>query len=247
MTGNIPIGQLMPDPAGPLGETDLINRYGRTAHPHLRINFVSSLDGAVTIDGYSAGLSSEPDKRVFGILRMVCDALLVGAGTLRIEGYRALRLDPRRRAWRQTHGLPEYPTLVVVSGSLDLDPTLAAFTDAPVRPLVLTCASATAPPGLSDVADLVRCGTDRVDLAAGLAEMHRRGLHQVLCEGGPLLFGSLTAADLVDEVCLTVAPILAGPGAGRITAGPLSPPRDLTLRHALATPDGTLLLRYARP
>ncbi|WP_184539230.1 pyrimidine reductase family protein [Micromonospora polyrhachis] len=247
MTGNIPIGQLMPDPAGPLDEADLINRYGRTTHPHLRINFVSSLDGAVTIDGYSAGLSSEPDKRVFGILRMVCDALLVGAGTLRIEGYRALRLDPRRRAWRQAHGLPEYPTLVVVSGSLDLTPTLAAFADAPVRPLVLTSASATAPPGLSDVADLVRCGTDRVDLTTGLAELHRRGLRQVLCEGGPLLFGTLTAADLVDEVCLTVAPILAGPGAGRITAGPAGPPRGLSLRHALATPDGTLLLRYARP
>ena len=246
MTGNIPISQLLPDPADSLDEAALTALYGRTEDPHLRINFVSSIDGAVAVDGYSAGLSSEPDKRVFGVLRMVCDALLVGAGTLRIEGYRALRLDPRRRAWRQANGLPEYPTLVVVSGSLALEPTLAAFVDAPVRPIVITSEQATAPAGLAEVADLVRCGTDQVDLAAALAELHRRGLRQVLCEGGPLLFGALTAADLVDEVCLTVAPLLVGPGAGRITAGPASPPRGMFLRHALATPSGMLLLRYAR-
>ncbi len=56
------------------------------------------------------------------MLRMLCDALLVGAGTLRHEGYRALRLDARRRAWRRERGLAEYPTLVVVSAALDLDP-----------------------------------------------------------------------------------------------------------------------------
>jgi riboflavin biosynthesis pyrimidine reductase len=89
-------------------------------------------------------------------------------------------------------------------------------------------------------------GTDQVDLAAGLAELRRRGHRQLLCEGGPQLFGSLTAADLVDELCLTVAPLLAGPGAGRITAGPPAPPRAMALRHVLVA-DGALLLRYTRP
>ncbi|MBO4207161.1 pyrimidine reductase family protein [Micromonospora echinofusca] len=230
----------------PLDDAAIVDCYPRVGRPRLRVNFVTSIDGAVSVDGYSAGLSGGPDKRVFGTLRMLCDALLVAAGTLRHEGYRALRLDARRRAWRQEHGLPEHPTLVVVSGSLDLDPALAAFADAPVRPLVLTHDAATAPPGLTDVADLLRVGADRVDLVAGLGELRRRGLHQVLCEGGPYLFGALTAADLVDEVCLTVAPLLAGAGAGRITAGPPSLPRTMRLRHTLAAADGTLLLRYAR-
>ncbi|NJP33307.1 pyrimidine reductase family protein [Micromonospora thermarum] len=247
MSVGMPISALWPEPsADPLDDAAIAARYGRTDRPHLRVNFVSSVDGAVTVDGYSAGLSGEPDKRVFGLLRMLCDGLVVAAGTLRHEGYRAVRLDERRRAWRREHGLAEYPTLVVVSGSLDLDPGQAAFADAPVRPVVLTRAGATAPPGLTDVADLVPCGDERVDLVAGLAELRRRGLDQLLCEGGPHLFGALTAADLVDEACLTVAPLLAGPGPGRITAGEASPVRHLPLRHVLAAADGTLMLRYAR-
>ncbi|MFC0508756.1 pyrimidine reductase family protein [Micromonospora costi] len=247
MSVGIPISRLWPHPAAePVDDATLTTLYGRADRPHLRVNFVSSLDGAVSVDGYSAGLSGEPDKRVFGLLRMLCDALVVAAGTLRHEGYRALRLDERRRAWRRERGLPDYPTLVVVSGSLDLDPAQAAFADAPVRPLVLTRAGAVPPPGLTEVADVLPFGTDRVDLAAGLGELRRRGHDQLLCEGGPLLFGALTAADLVDELCLTVAPLLAGPGPGRITAGAPAPPRRLPLRHVLAAGDGTLLLRYAR-
>ncbi|MEU1686374.1 pyrimidine reductase family protein [Micromonospora sp. NPDC005707] len=247
MSVGTPIERVWPAPVtGPLTDPQLAALYGRVPRPHLRVNFVASADGAVTLDGYSAGLSGEPDKRVFGLLRMLCDGLVVAAGTLRHEGYRALRLGEERRAWRREQGLAEYPTLVVVSGSLDLDPAQACFADAPVRPLVLTHAAADPPPGLTEVADLVRCGAQRVDLAAGLAELRRRGLGQVLCEGGPHLFGALTAADLVDELCLTVAPLLAGAGPGRITAGAGSAPRHLPLRHVLAAADGVLMLRYAR-
>ncbi|WP_433537719.1 pyrimidine reductase family protein [Micromonospora sp. CA-249363] len=247
MTVGIPIRRIWPEPsAEPLDDAALTGLYSRADQPRLRVNFVSSLDGAVTVDGFSAGLSGEPDKRVFGLLRMVCDALVVAAGTLRHEGYRAVRLDERRRAWRQANGLSAYPTLVVVSGSLDLDPAQAAFADAPVRPIVLTRSDAEPPPGLTEVADVLRCGTGRVDLAAALAELHGRGLTQLLCEGGPHLFGALTAADLVDELCLTVAPLLAGPGPGRITAGDATGAKHLPLRHVLAADDGVLLLRHAR-
>nr|MDT0656885.1 pyrimidine reductase family protein [Micromonospora sp. DSM 115978] len=248
MTGGVPIRGLWPTTAPtPLDDPALIARYDRATGPWLRVNFVTSVDGAVEVDGRSAGLSGGPDKRVFAILRMVCDALLVGAGTLRRERYRALRLSAERRDWRRHRGLPEFPTLVVVSGALDLDPAQAAFADAPVRPVVLTTDRATPPAGLTDVADLIRRGTDRVDLPAALAELRRRGLAQVLCEGGPILFGALTTAGLVDEVCLTVAPLLAGPGSDRISTGEPSPGvHGLPLRHVLAADDGTLLLRYAR-
>jgi riboflavin biosynthesis pyrimidine reductase len=219
------------------------------APARLRVNFVSSLDGAVTLDGFSEGLSGPADKRVFGILRMVCDALIVGAGTVRDEGYRGLRLSPERRSWRIDHGLPEYPTLVVVSHRLALDPAHPALADAPVRPFILT--GGASPPAarraLNAVADVLVHGAEELDLAAGLADLHARGLRQLLCEGGPRLFGALTAADLVDELCLTVSPLLAGAGAGRIAAGPPAPePRRMALRHALVDGD-FFLLRYVRP
>jgi riboflavin biosynthesis pyrimidine reductase len=235
--------QLYPDPAAT--DPDLAELYRTPEQPWLRVNFVSSLDGAGTVDGRSEPLSGPEDKRVFGILRMLCDALLVGAGTLREEGYRPLRLDPQRRAWRLANGRPEYPALVVVSGRCDLDPAHPALAQAPVRPIIVTRAGAPCGP-LREVADVVAAGEERVDLAAAVAELHRRGLRQILSEGGPQLFGSLTAAGLVDELCLTVSPLLAGPGATRITAGPpVGSPRELTLRHALLA-EGLLLLRYSR-
>src|SRR6185436_3534750 len=104
--------RLWPDPdAGtPLSDDDIIERYEVEQPTWLRVNFAASLDGAATLDGFSAGLSGPEDKRVFGILRMLCDALLVGAGTVRDENYRAVRLSPERRAWRLEHGRVEYPT-----------------------------------------------------------------------------------------------------------------------------------------
>lgn len=243
------ITRLWPDPDGtPLDDAALAELYAPPADPTVRVNFVASVDGAVELAGFSAGLSGGPDKRVFGVLRMLCDALVVGAGTLRHEGYRALRLDEHRRAWRRAHALPEFPTLVVVSSSLDLDPGQAAFADAPVRPLVLTHSRSPAErrAALATVADVLAIGDREVDLAAAVRHLRGRGHRHLLCEGGPQLFGTLTAADLVDEVCLTVSPLLAGPGAGRITAGPASPPRGLSLRHVL-TAEGVLLLRYGRP
>ena len=233
------VARLWPDPAAALDDAALAALYPRATEPRLRVNFVTSLDGAVTLDGASEGLSSAGDKRVFHLLRTASDAVLVAAGTVRHEGYGPLRAD------RRPVGLDGHPVMVVVSGSLDLDPAGSVFAGAPVRPIVLTHAAAPRRPELEAVADVLTCGDESVDLAAALVALHDRGLGQVLCEGGPALFGALTAADLVDELCLTVAPLLAGAGAGRITAGPPSPPRSLSLRHILSA-DGQLLLRYAR-
>jgi riboflavin biosynthesis pyrimidine reductase len=233
------------DPA-PLDDDGLAEAYAPDG-PGVRVNFVSSLDGAVELSGYSEGLSGPADKRVFGALRMLCEGLLVGAGTLRHEGYHAVRLTEARRAWRTARGLPPYPTLVVVSRALALNPAQDAFAGAPVRPIVLTCGAAPVDrrSALAGVAEVLIAGERDVDLAAAVGLLRDRGLGHLLSEGGPQLFGALTAADLVDELCLTVSPLLAGPGAGRITAGLPGPPRSLSLRHALAAGD-MLMLRYAR-
>lgn len=234
-----------------LTEEELIAAYAvdDRAVPHLRVNMVTSLDGAVTLGGLSGGLSSKDDQDLLGRLRMLADVVLVGAGTLRAEGYNGLRLGESRRAWRLAQGLPENPVLAVVSARLDLDPANLALADAPVRPIVITRAGAPAErrAALAAVADVLVCGQDEVDLAAAVAALTSRGLCQVVSEGGPQLLGALTAADLVDELCLSVSPLLAGAGAGRITAGvPAVQAHRLVPKHVLSSDDGFLFLRYCR-
>ena len=240
--------QLLPTPSGELTDDDLLAAYAVPAGPgpHVRVNFVASADGAAWLDGRSGGLSSPADKRVFALLRDLADVVLVGAGTVRTEGYSYPGFSDERRARRRALGLAELPTFAVVSGSLDLDPTSRLFTGAPVRTVVLT--SAQAPPyrraALDPVADVIAAGEERVDLALGVDALVARGLTRILSEGGPVLLGGLVAAGALDELCLTVAPLLAGPGAGRIVAGPARLPVGLRVLRLLSE-DGSLFTRYA--
>lgn len=230
-----------------LDQAELTEWYSPGAADWLRVNFVSSADGAVQVDGDSQALSSEDDMRVFKILRKRCDVLVVGAQTVRTDGSRALRLSAERVAWRREIGLSDHPVMAVVtrSGGLDLDSAL--FADAPVRPIVITPADLDAEriAELSTVSDVIATGTGGVDFTEAFARLRKRGLRQILCEGGPHVFGEITASDLVDELCLTVSPHLAGAGSGRISAGPPSPLRRMHLAHCLHA-DGNLLLRYVR-
>jgi riboflavin biosynthesis pyrimidine reductase len=234
---------LLPTPPDSVSETpDLTAHYAYPPHltaPHVRVNFVSSVDGAATADGRSGGLGSAADRQVFGVLRELAEVVLVGAGTVRAEGYRGAR--------KPTIGRVTPPPIAVVTGSADLDPTSPLFTDTRVAPIVLTGTAAK-----RDRLDaLTAAGADVVVLDplspdALVGELGRRGLHRVLCEGGPRLFGDLVAADLVDELCLTIAPVLAGGDAGRIAVGKAgSTVRTLRLVGALHD-EGSLLLRYAR-
>ena len=188
------------------------------------MNFVTSVDGAVAVDGYSAGLSGEPDKRVFGVLRMLCDALVVAAGTLRHEGYRAVRLNERRRAWRREQGLRRVPD---AGGRLRLArPRPGAGRVRRRAGRGPWCSPTPTPrrrPAWPRSPTWCAAATTGSTSRPGWPSCAAAGLGQILCEGGPHLFGALTAADLVDEVCLTVAPLLAGAGPGRITAGDPEP------------------------
>lgn len=225
-------------PAWPADAEARVELYPRNPAPTLRMNFIASADGAVTVDGLSGGLHGPGDKEIFGSLRMVCDALIVAAGTVRAENYDALRLTEPARAWRRAHGLPEFPLMVIVSRSLEFDLDQLVFSDAPIRPVVVTTGPARS---LGDAAEVLAVG----DLAAAVRELHARGATQLLCEGGPSLFGSMIEADLVDELCLTISPLLVGGGPGRIATGASSAVRRMSLRHVLTLED-MLFLRYAR-
>lgn len=217
------------------------------AVPRLRANFVSSLDGAVTLDGRSAGLGSSDDQRLMTVLRTLADVIVVGAGTVRAEGYGGLRLPADKVELRRAMGLSDQPPVAVVSSSLDLDPTHSFFSKALVRPVVLTHEDAPVArrAALAAVADVIDCGASAVGPARLMLALAERGMPQVLCEGGPHLFGELLAADLVDELCLSLSPMLVAGGAGRIAQGAPEAARAMHLVHALPAGD-MLLLRYAR-
>lgn len=238
---------------GPMTDDEIIERYRPPQRDRLwlRMNFVSSLDGAVTRDGRSGGLGTSSDKRVFRLLRRTADVVLVGAGTVRTEGYQAMRVGPASVMWRLKHGMPQHPVFAIVSNRLDLDPESMIFTNAPSRPLIITpggpddAERASRRARLEPVADVIDCGDGTIDAAKVRAALAERGLHQVLCEGGPHLFGAFIAQGAVDELCLTLGATLESGEAGRIAVGPEAP-TPMTLAHVLAAEDGTLLLRYVR-
>ena len=230
--------RLLPEPAADIPEGALRDAFAFPEQtPWLRGSMVSSLDGAMRgRDGSSRSVASAADRRVFSLLRMSSDVILVGAGTIRAERYR-----------------PSKKPIAVVTARLGLTPDLPLFSAAPSggpRTLVLTTdeAAASAPTWLTWAADVIACGPGEVDLARGASALTERGLVRIHCEGGPRLLGSLAEAGLLDELLLTISPILTGaPDRERILSVPggFDPARRLELSQVLEE-DGTVFLRARR-
>ncbi|WUI02222.1 dihydrofolate reductase family protein [Spirillospora sp. NBC_00431] len=227
--------RLLPGP--PAGGIDPYDAYADA--PGLRLGMVMSADGSATdADGWTDALGGEADFRVFRTLRALADAILVGAGTVRTGRLGPARL---RRDLRARRGGPPAP-IVVVSRSAGLDWTLPLFTEAETPTIVVT--SRAARPRVPGSIQVVAEGDDDVDLPAALATL-RDGLghRRLLCEGGPGLAGALIRAQLVDELCLNIAPtLLGGPRHTRLLHGlDAEVPLDLA---ALYLDEGVLFVRY---
>jgi riboflavin biosynthesis pyrimidine reductase len=210
-----------------LTDDELADAYAPPSEPWLRVNFVSTVDGAAQgADGLSGSINNAADKRVFDALRRRADCLVVGAGTLRAEGY----------------DVPRVP-LVVVSRSAEVPPTLR---EAPRGRVLMATVAASG--GLSKAREqlgegnVLVLGEDEIDLVALKRALVERGWTEQLCEGGPSLFADLLAAGVVDELCWTVVPRLTGGDAVRMAVGARV---DVPLRPALLLEqDGTLLGRW---
>jgi riboflavin-specific deaminase-like protein len=210
--------------------------------PYLGLNMVSTLDGKATIDWRTKGLSTEVDRRLFHHLRTQVDAVMVGAGTLRIERYGRMAKSDELRAKREAEGLARDPLAVIVSGRLDLPADLPLLQE-PEQQVVIATGSDATLPGLSADVTYLRIGDDLPLLMARLREDH--GVRSVLCEGGPTLNSFLLAAGLVDELFLTLNPKLSGGAAAlTIVAGRwLVEPAELAL-VSLAEGEGDLFGRW---
>lgn len=223
--------RLLPGPPAQLDDDELARLY---AHPvpgrrsaWLRANVVGTVDGAAAgADGGSRSISSPADRALLVVLRRAADVVLVGAATAAGEGYRPVRTP-----------------IAVASTALDVDldsPLLSAAST-----LLLTCEAAPQRRRRAARCEVVVLPGDRVDPADAVAELAARGLSRVLCEGGPRLLGSVVAAGVLDELCLTVSPlVLAGPGP-RVATSPTAVPTSMRLA-SVCEDDGTLFLRYLR-
>lgn len=212
---------------------------------HVRLNFVASLDGAVDSGGTSAGLGGPADREAFAAMRAVADVVLAGAATVRDENYGPARVSIDARARRVARGQKPVPPVAVVtaSGRLDLSGRLFTEpTDGP-RPIIVTTAEGRRPE-MDAVADVIACGGGRVDLDGAIAHLGAMGLGRVLCEGGPVLAAALLSVGLVDELCLTLSPLLAGPGGRRLSELWSGPPTRLRL-ESLIEGGGMLMTRYS--
>ena len=233
-------------------EPDLPGLYGYPDGRWLRANMVATADGAASLNGVTQGISSDTDRQVFALLRTLCDVILVGASTVREEKYKPAR--PQELWSHLREGRPPTPPIAVVTGRLDLDPGGPLITAAPAyaRTIVITTASAPAArrDQLGRHAEIIIAGQDTVDLRTAVDALAERGHRRMLAEGGPHLLAQLVEAGLLDELCLTIGPQMAGPGADRIVAGAgtgsgFSGPLPLRLAHVLED-QGFLLCRYIR-
>ncbi len=234
-------------------QVDPVVAYGRpTCHPSgrpaVRLNMISSVDGAAVLAGRSGPLGGVADRNLFATLRSLASVILVGAGTMRVEGYGPVRLGDVARARRLSDGMAPVPPIAVVTRSCDLPWEAPFFTEAESRPVVVTAAAAPQEnvDRAASVADVIVAGDLQVDLSRAVEALGQRGYSDVLAEGGPRIAAQLSAALLVDELCLTLSPMLTGGAARRILDGPaVSPPTTLGLDLVLEA-DEYLFLRYRR-
>lgn len=238
--------RLLPDPAG----LALDELYDGLTLPATRAGWValclvSSVDGSITVEGRSGGLGGEADLLALSRLRGSNDVSVVGAGTVRAERYGPLVGSARRREDRASRGLAPVPRIAIVSASGRLEPDLPVFGDPDQPPLLFVGAAADAGAlaRLEGRAEIHACASEWVSASEVVDTLVSLGLHRIVCEGGARLNHELLAADRVDEVFLTVAPMLVGGEGPRVTTGPDEHVRELRLVSAYEHED-ELLLRY---
>jgi riboflavin biosynthesis pyrimidine reductase len=214
----------------------------RGPRPYVACNFIGTLDGRATVGGSTEALGFHTDARVLMRMRTFADAVMIGAGTMRVEQYERMLPVPRLRDYREQIGLPADPLTVLISHSMSLPWNASLFTDGHGKVIVAT-ASSSSPPSTATEVEVLRY-EDAVDLGALLAHLHRElGVEAISCEGGPTLLRALIAEGLVDDLFLTLNPVLVGEGERGLIHGALQSPVPAELAWALEA-EGELFTRW---
>jgi riboflavin biosynthesis pyrimidine reductase len=215
--------------------------------PYVLSNMVSSIDGAIAVDGLSGGLGGPADIKMFLALRSVADVIIAGAGTVRDERYKPPQPGQEARNLRLHRGQSARPLVAVITRSGRLSPDLPLFGDATYRPLIITGSDPDeeALDRLAGVATIMKTDSDSVEPESALRILYNLGHHIVLLEGGPRLNGSFVEADCIDEWNLTISPNLVGGTAGRASVGEAGVLHRFEVQHVLAA-DGLLFVQWRR-
>jgi riboflavin-specific deaminase-like protein len=239
--------RLLPDP-GPTTVSEQLETYRpweepREERPLVAMNFVATVDGRATIEGRSGPIGSNADTAMLAGLRTRFDAVMIGAGTMRVERYGRLVSKPATREQREAAGLPAEPLMVLISGRLDLPWDAPLFTEG--GSVLIFTASEAEPPQTASSVEVVR-HEGAVNLGEAMRHLRSElGVRALLSEGGPHVHMQMQADGLVDDLFLTIAPKLSGGEAPRIVEGPLPGVRELELAWLLEE-DGELFARYRR-
>jgi riboflavin biosynthesis pyrimidine reductase len=217
----------------------------------VRANMISSLDGGATDDGKAGGLAGPGDRALFARMRQEADVVLVGASTVRIENYSGAQMSVAQRQDRARRGQSEVPPIAVVTHGADFEHDAKIFTRSEVPPLIMTSREIVADArgrlgSTAEVIDASGAQTDRVDPAVILEIFAERGLLRVLSEGGPGMISLLIEHDLLDELCVTIAPVLVGGQARRIATGEGEAHTRMRRSHLLSDDEGYLYTRYVK-
>jgi riboflavin biosynthesis pyrimidine reductase len=242
----LPASVLTPGPERPIRELLADVRPHERApadRPFVFVAMIATVDGRAARDGSSAALGGEADLEMLLELRALADAVLIGTGTLAAEGYDRLIRAPERRARRRAAGLAEDPLAVLLTRGFHV-PWEAGLFQAPEQPVLIGTGAGGAAADVPAPVEVVQLPEPTP--AALLAELRARGVRSLLCESGPTLHGALQAAGLVDELFLTVAPLLTGDDEEPpiVAGGRLPEPIGMELIWALRH-GSELFLRYA--
>lgn len=191
---------------------------------------ISSLDGGIAVDGLSGGLGGPADLEHFLAARRQAEAIVVGATTVTAEDYQ-----------------PTTAPIAVMTRSLSLDPSARLFGDPDRKPLLYTTTEAARTRGgdFDGIAEVVDLG-DSVSPIGVLADLRSRGITSVVLEGGPTINGQFQAADLVDEILLSISPLAVGGDGPRIARGPALGAGHRHRIDRVVMADDLLFVRYLR-
>ena len=211
--------------------------------PRVVVAMIASADGRIAVEGRSVGLGHPADRALLRELRTAADAILVGSATLRAERYANL-LDDEQRAHRAASALEPEPIVATISRRLDLPGDVPLLAEPTARVQVYTEAEGEVPSQGAWVS-VQRFEPGQLTMPAILEHLRtERGARTILCEGGPMLVREMVAADCVDDLMLTVAPMLVAGDALTPLRGPLlEPPAGLALRDVHRAGDH-LFLHY---
>lgn len=237
------------------GGDDVLSLYRDAARPAppdrpwVLANFVAGLDGSIALDGRVGSLTSAADQVVFGLLRELADVVMVGAGTVRAERYGPVSIDDAARERRAERGQEPVPPVAVVTRSLQLDLSGRLFRHPDCRPIIITVERTDdgARRRVGEVADVLVAGETVVEPARALAALAERGMRLVTCEGGPSLITMLLGAGMLDELCLTVTPLVGGDPVRLVSDEPRLPLTRFDLASVVSGGRDELFLRYLSP